>query len=45
MDIKSAFLNGFIEEKVCIKQPPEFVDPTHPNFVYKLDKTLYGLKK
>ena len=43
MDIKSAFLNGFIEEKVCWTTP-EFVDPTHSDFVYKLDKTLYGLK-
>ena len=44
MDIKSAFLNGFIEEKVCWTTP-EFVDPTHPDFVYKLDKALYGLKQ
>ena len=42
MDIKSAFLNGFIEEEVYVEQPPRFVDPTHPDFVFKLDKALYG---
>ena len=45
MDVKSAFLNGFIEEEVYVKQPPRFVDPTHPEFVFKLDKALYGLKQ
>ena len=44
MVIKSAFLNDFIEEEVYVEQPPGFVDPTHPNFVFKLDKALYGLK-
>ena len=45
MDVKSAFLNGFIEEEVYVEQRPGFVDPTHPNFVLKLDKALYGLKQ
>ena len=45
MDIKSAFLNGFIEEEVYVEHPPGFVDPTHLNFVFKLDKALYGLKQ
>ena len=44
MDVKSVFLNSFIEEEVYVEQSPWFVDPTHPNFVYKLDKALYGLK-
>jgi len=30
---------------VYVKQPPRFVDPTHPGFVFKLDKALYGLKQ
>ena len=24
---------------------PLVVDPTHPNFIFKLDKALYGLKQ
>ena len=45
MDVKSAFLNGFIEEEVYVEQPPVFVDPTHSDFIFKLDKTLHGLKQ
>ena len=45
MDIKSAFLNGKIEEEVYVKQPPGFVNPKKPNHIYKLHKALYGLKQ
>ena len=45
MDVKSAFLNDFIEEEVYIEQPPGFVDPIYPDFVFKLDKALYSLKQ
>ena len=44
MDVKSAFLNGFIEEEVYVKQPPGFENPKFPNRVYKLQKALYSLK-
>ncbi|GJV10423.1 putative ribonuclease H-like domain-containing protein [Tanacetum coccineum] len=43
MDVKSAFLYGTIEEEVYVHQPPGFVDPPHPNKVYKVIKALYGL--
>ncbi|GKB99031.1 putative ribonuclease H-like domain-containing protein, partial [Tanacetum coccineum] len=43
MDVKSAFLYGNITEEVYVKQPPGFVDPAHPNKVYKVIKALYGL--
>ncbi|GJS43816.1 putative ribonuclease H-like domain-containing protein [Tanacetum coccineum] len=43
MDVKSAFLYDTIEEEVYVHQPPGFVDPAHPNKVYKVIKALYGL--
>ena len=45
MDVKSVFLNGYIEEEIYVEQPPGFVDFDHPNHVYKLEKALYGLKQ
>ena len=44
MDVKSAFLNGPLQE-VYVSQPPGFVDPDHKDYVYKLHKALYGLKQ
>ena len=45
MDVKSAFLNGFINELVYVEQPPGFEDPRYPNYIYRLHKALYGLKQ
>ncbi|GJV06494.1 copia protein [Tanacetum coccineum] len=45
MDVKSAFLNGFINEEVYVAKPPGFIDFAKPNYVYKLKKALYGLKQ
>ena len=44
MNVNSAFLNGFMEDVVYVEQLPGFVDLTHSNFVFKLEKTLYDLK-
>ncbi|GJW84955.1 putative ribonuclease H-like domain-containing protein [Tanacetum coccineum] len=43
MDVKCAFLYDTIDEEVYVSQPPGFVDPDHPNKVYKVVKALYGL--
>jgi Reverse transcriptase (RNA-dependent DNA polymerase) len=45
MDVKSTFLNGFLDEEVYVQQPSGFINQTYPNHVYKLTKALYGLKQ
>jgi hypothetical protein len=45
MDVKSAFLNGVIQDEVFVRQPLDFENPKYPNRVYKLSNTLYGLKQ
>ena len=44
MDVKSAFLNEIMSQKVYVEQPKGFKDPKFPNHVYRLKKALYGLK-
>ena len=45
MNVKSDFLNGFINEEVYVEQPPGFESFNFPNHVFKFKKTLYGLKQ
>ena len=35
MDVKSAFLNGYIMKEMYVKQPPSFESEKFPNHVYK----------
>nr|GEW70960.1 hypothetical protein [Tanacetum cinerariifolium] len=43
MDVKTSFLYGPLKEEVNVNQPDGFVDPYHPDKVYRLKKALYGL--
>jgi hypothetical protein len=45
MDVKSAFLNGDLEEVVYVSQPPGFIAEGREQDVYKLHKALYGLRQ
>lgn len=45
MDVKTAFLNGELEEEIFMEQPEGCEDKSHPDFVCKLLKALYGLKQ
>ncbi|KAL4011046.1 hypothetical protein IC575_028092 [Cucumis melo] len=45
MDVKSAFLNGYLEEEVYLEQPPGYSVKGQEYKVLKLKKTLYGLKQ
>jgi hypothetical protein len=45
MDVKSAFLNEFLEEEVYVRQPPGFESVVFPHRVYRMRKALCGLKQ
>nr|GFA09489.1 hypothetical protein [Tanacetum cinerariifolium] len=44
MDVKTTFQYGPLKEEAYVNQPDGFVDPYHPDKVYRLKKALYGLK-
>ncbi|GJR12726.1 retrovirus-related pol polyprotein from transposon TNT 1-94 [Tanacetum coccineum] len=45
MDVKTTFLYGPLKEEVYVNKPDGFIDPHHPDKVYRLKKALYGLKQ
>jgi transposase InsO family protein len=45
MDVKTAFLNGVLDEDIYMAQPDGYVDENHPDHVCKLKRSLYGLKQ
>ena len=45
MDVKTAFLQGDLDEEIYMKQPDGYIDKDKPNHVCKLKKSIYGLKQ
>lgn len=45
MDVNCDFLNGKLEEMVCVEQPLDFVNDKYPDHCYILDKVVYRLKQ
>ena len=45
MDVKNVFLNGNLEKEIYMDQPEGFVEPGQESKVYKLTKSLSGLKQ
>nr|GEW66349.1 hypothetical protein [Tanacetum cinerariifolium] len=45
MDVKTVFVNGYLNEEVYMEQPEGFVNPKYLNRVCKLKCSIYGLKQ
>ena len=45
MDVKTTFLNGDLEENICMMQPDCFITNGQEHMVFKLHKSIYGLNQ
>lgn len=45
MDVETAFLNAFVKEDIYVRQSEGHIEPGDVGKVYKLKKSLYGLKQ
>lgn len=45
MDVMTAFLNSFLKEEIYLKKPEGFKDKAHPDWVWRMKSSLYGLKQ
>jgi hypothetical protein len=45
MDVKTAFLNGHLEEEIYMCQPPGYIERGKEQLLCRLKKSLYGLNQ
>jgi hypothetical protein len=45
LDVKTAFLQGDLDEEICMEQPEGFVQNRNKKFVCRLKKSLYGMRQ
>ena len=44
-DVKTAFLQGELNEEIYMKQPTGYIEKENPDYVCKLNRSTYGLKQ
>ena len=45
LDVRNAFLHGFLSEEFFMQQPLSYRDASRPNHLCRLNRALYGLKQ
>jgi len=45
MDVKTAFLNGSLDECIYMAQPEGFIESGNEHMLCKLKRSIYGLKQ
>lgn len=45
LDVMTAFLNSLLQHEVYLKQPEGFIHPDHPDWVWRVKASLYGLRQ
>lgn len=45
LDVKNAFLHGYLKEEVYMTQPPRYVDTKYPNNVCNVQRSIYSLNQ
>ena len=45
LDVKTAFLNGSLDDEIYMQQPDGYINKKHPDYVCKLKRSIYGLRQ